>query len=225
MKKNTFIIYDIISISLFILVIIGDIILSSNKPVVKDSKDAVKEDVIEQEPTKEEVIKEEIIQEEIEEQNPVESNISTPKEKVKQEIKQNYNNNNQVYNKPVDNTPTASPVVEDKPKEPSYSCPDGYVLSGTTCTQTFDALYECPTNTTSFSDEDIPRDTYCINLSEGIKAEEDTCPSGYGKVMQISLGGPSTYYCYPLHIREYKCNDGYVLNNTYCIRTIDAISN
>ena len=60
----------------------------------------------------------------------------------------------------------------------SYTCPDGYVLNGAICTSTMDAKYACSENTTDYSNEDIPKNTYCVNLSEAYDKPESGCPEG-----------------------------------------------
>ena len=82
----------------------------------------------------------------------------------------------------------------------------------------------CPPNTTDYSDDSIPRDTYCVNLSEGYDTENG-CPSGYGEIKMIILGGNDKYQCLPLHEKIYACDDGYLLDNNKCIKTIDANKN
>ena len=222
MKDKLLITSDIIVVLLIGLVIIMDIVIGS-KPVEKDINVKVKKEVSIKENTPTE------IEEVLETENTI---IEEKKEEIVEDNKVVNNNNNissnnstQINNKPVNNTPvnnTPTTPVQEQPKEPTYSCPEGYNLNGTICTQTIDANYECPENTHDFSDGIIPSNTYCINLSEGNPTEEETCPEGYGRVKQISLGGPSTYNCFPLHKKEYKCNDGYNLNGDKCSKTINA---
>ena len=104
------------------------------------------------------------------------------------------------------------------PSKPTYSCPSGYTLSGTTCTSIINANYVCPDGTHDSVDNK------CINLSEGYETEEgETCLSGYTEVKIISLGGPDKYKCYPLHSKIYTCPDGYSSHQTSkCIKTINA---
>ncbi len=117
--------------------------------------------------------------------------------------------------------PTEEVSPSNNIKPITYSCPKGYNLNGTKCTITVAATYTCPDNTHDYSNDGIPRDTYCVNLSEGYYTE-DTCPSGYGLLAEISLGSPTKYKCMPLHKKIYVCNSGYILNGTKCTKTINA---
>ena len=125
---------------------------------------------------------------------------------------------------PVDDASSVKEEVIEEPKLPTYSCPNGYRLSGTTCITSVSAIYSCPDNTHDYANDDIPRDKYCINLSEGYYTD-DTCPDGYGLLAEISLGSPTKYKCMPLHNKVYKCDNGYVLNGNMCTKTINATKN
>ena len=134
-------------------------------------------------------------------------------ETVSNNTTNNSNNNNTNNNVPVE--PVVPPVI-------TYTCPEGYVLNGTKCTSTISSNYVCPPNTHDYGSADIPRDTYCINLSEGYEIDTDSCPSGYGILAIIGFGVPDKYKCFPLHNKIYVCDDGYQLNGTSCIKEIDA---
>ena len=131
----------------------------------------------------------------------------------------NNNNNNSNNNSNNNNNVPSASVV---PPVITYTCPEGYVLNGTKCTSTINANYVCPPNTHDYGSADIPRDTYCINLSEGYEIDTDSCPSGYGILAIIGFGVPDKYKCFPLHNKIYVCDDGYQLNGTSCIKEIDA---
>ena len=216
---------------------------TDNKKEETNKEKTIKEDnktTIEKEEIKEEV-KEEIKQETIENKDN-KQNTNTINQENKDNINNNQstktnntnkntnsnnqqqqnNNNNSNTNTNTNPTPTPTPDSTPEP-EPviTYYCPDGYSLEGTECTSIISADYVCPTDTHDYSSEDIPRDTYCVNLSEGYETE-DTCPEGYGSLAVISLGAPTINKCFPLHRKIYVCNDGYNLNGTNCIRTINA---
>ncbi len=120
---------------------------------------------------------------------------------------------------------TTRPTTTTTKPASSYSCPNGYTLSGTKCTSVINASYECPPNTYDYSNEGIPRDKYCVNLSEGYDTDSTNCPSGYGSIQVISLGSETKYRCIPLHEKRYTCPDGYTLSGTKCTKTIDATLN
>ena len=106
-----------------------------------------------------------------------------------------------------------TPIVE-------YTCPEGYTLNNTKCLHTEPAYLGCPTNYHESSDGTI---SGCITFSEGYNTE-DECPSNQIKIKMITLDGtPSKYECYPVHPKEYICNEGYTKNNANtCTITIDA---
>ena len=103
--------------------------------------------------------------------------------------------------------------------KPTYKCPDGFTLNGTTCTRTINASASCPENMHATTTEN---GEYCINLSEGYDTEEDSCPNGYVSIAVISLGAPTKYHCHPLHEKIYTCPEDYNLNNKKCNKTVDA---
>jgi len=201
---------------------------TDNKKEETNKEKTIKEDnktTIEKEKIKEEV-KEETKQETKEnkdnKQNTNTTNNKNTNSNNPQQQQNNNNNNNSNTNTNTNTTPTPTPEPTPEP-EPviTYYCPDGYSLEGTECTSIISADYVCPTDTHDYSSEDIPRDTYCVNLSEGYETE-DSCPEGYGSLAIISLGAPTINKCFPLHKKIYVCNDGYNLNGTNCIRTINA---
>ena len=124
------------------------------------------------------------------------------------------NDNNQSNNQPVPSTPKIT-----------YSCPNGYTLNDTKCTSVIDANHVCPENTHDYSNDGIPRDTYCINLSEGYQRDTNTCPDNYGVIAVLGFGTPTTYQCLPLHEKIYTCPEGYSLDGTKCTSVVDAIQN
>lgn len=128
----------------------------------------------------------------------------------------NGNNNNQSFNNNDSSTssndsplPTPEPTI-------TYYCPDGYVLNNTTCTSTIAANYVCPSNTTEYTTK------YCVNLSDGYESEDGNCPENYGSIDIIGLGTPTIHKCLTLYEKTYTCDDGYVLDGTNCIKTINA---
>ena len=200
---------------------------TDNKKEETNKEKTIKEDnksTIEKEKIKEEV-KEETKQETKETKDNKQNtnttnNKNTNSNNQQQQNNNSNNNNNSNTNTNTNPTPTPEPTPEPEPVI-TYYCPDGYSLEGTECTSIISADYICPTDTHDYSSEDIPRDTYCINLSEGYETE-DSCPEGYGSLAIISLGAPTVNKCFPLHRKIYVCNDGYNLNGTNCIRTINA---
>ena len=87
------------------------------------------------------------------------------------------------------------------------------------CTRKVQAKLKCPDGYTDYTDNK------CINFSEGYEInEDDTCPDGYGYLMQLSLFGPNTYKCHPIKDYIYVCDEGTLINNE-CYITIDAIEN
>lgn len=138
-------------------------------------------------------------------------------------VTSNSNNNNQSSindNSPATNNSNV-PATNPEPVI-TYYCPDGYTLNNTTCTSTIAANYVCPPNTTDYSSNDIPGDTYCVNLSDGYDSDTDSCPDNYGVIAIISFGAPTYYKCLTLYKKIYTCNDGYTLNGTTCTKTINA---
>ncbi len=128
----------------------------------------------------------------------------------------NDNNNNQSFNNNDSSTssndsplPTPEPTI-------TYYCPDGYALNNTTCTSTIAANYVCPSNTTEYTTK------YCVNLSDGYESEDGNCPENYGSIDIIGLGTPTIHKCLTLYEKTYTCDDGYVLDGTNCIKTINA---
>lgn len=128
----------------------------------------------------------------------------------------NSNNNNQSFNNNDSSTssndsplPTLEPTI-------TYYCPDGYILNNTTCTSTIAANYVCPSNTTEYTTK------YCVNLSDGYESEDGNCPENYGSIDIIGLGTPTIHKCLTLYEKTYTCDDGYVLDGTNCIKTINA---
>lgn len=128
----------------------------------------------------------------------------------------NGNNNNQSFNNNDSSTPSNdSPLPTPEPTI-TYYCPDGYVLNNTTCTSTIAANYVCPSNTTEYTTK------YCVNLSDGYESEDGNCPENYGSIDIIGLGTPTIHKCLTLYEKTYTCDDGYVLDGTNCIKTINA---
>ena len=116
----------------------------------------------------------------------------------------------------VNKTPKRTP----KPTpNPQYYCPDGYSLHNTTCSLTVNATLVCPENTHEYGSGGV---SGCINFSEGVQTETESCPSGYGLLKMTSIGSPDKYYCYPIHSKIYHCENGFTLSNGKCTRTINA---
>lgn len=149
---------------------------------------------------------------------PVNNNPATPANNNDTKSESNNNSNN--------TQPVIPPVQPITPPEPviTYSCPNGYILEGTKCKMEIDANYVCPNNTHDYANDNIPRDKYCVNLSEGYETEEE-CPSGYEVMRIIGFGIPDQYKCLPLYDKIFTCDEGYSLNGTKCIKLIDATIN
>lgn len=128
----------------------------------------------------------------------------------------NGNNNNQSFNNNDSSTPSKDSLVPTPKPTITYYCPDGYVLNNTTCTSTIAANYVCPSNTTEYTTK------YCVNLSDGYESEDGNCPENYGSLDIIGLGTPTIHKCLTLYEKTYTCDDGYVLDGTNCIKTINA---
>ena len=147
-------------------------------------------------------------------------------DKTSDDIKDNDVKDNTDDNKPVQNDNQS----DNKPVEPSaptitYSCPSGYTLNGTKCTSIIDANHVCPENTYDYSNEGIPRDTYCVNLSEGYQSDTNSCPDNYGVIAVLGFGTPTTYQCLPLHEKIYTCPEGYSLDGSKCTSIVEATQN
>ena len=128
----------------------------------------------------------------------------------------NGNNNNQSFNNNDSSTPSNDSPLPTLEPTITYYCPDGYVLNNTTCTSTIAANYVCPSNTTEYTTK------YCVNLSDGYESEDGNCPENYGSIDIIGLGTPTIHKCLTLYEKTYTCDDGYVLDGTNCIKTINA---
>ena len=101
-----------------------------------------------------------------------------------------------------------------------YTCPDGYTLSNNKCIITTNAKLECDDGLNEVNN-DVKG---CISFNEGYEKTGNTCPTGTTEIHQLGfMGTPDKYMCYPLHDKLYKCDDGYILNNRTCTKTIDAI--
>ncbi len=156
--------------------------------------------------------------EKVENENiPEENPKSDPVEEIKEEKKEE-------KNPPVPETPKEKPAPVETPTV-TYTCPEGYTLEDVKCRQVISANHVCPEGTTDFSDENTPRDTYCVNLDEGYQSDSDSCPEGYGTIMQLGIGSPTIYRCIPLHLKIYTCSEGYTLEDKSCIKIIDATKN
>lgn len=128
----------------------------------------------------------------------------------------NDNNNNQSFNNNDSSTPSNNSPLPTLEPTITYYCPDGYVLNNTTCTSTIAANYVCPSNTTEYTTK------YCVNLSDGYESEDGNCPENYGSIDIIGFGTPTIHKCLTLYEKTYTCDDGYVLDGTNCIKTINA---
>lgn len=142
-----------------------------------------------------------------------EQNSNTNNQSSNNTNNQNSNSNNN------SNTQPTQPVNPPAPPTPTYSCPNGYELNGTTCTEVIAANEICPDGMwPSIGD-------YCINPSDGIETQGDTCPDGYTILGHSSLGAPTYYLCHKLYDKSYACDNGYTLNNNLCTKTIPATVN
>ena len=207
------------------------------KEVEKDTKEPVQDIVIDDDKKeeKEQVKEEEIIKEDKKENTIASKENNIKKKETVKKPNNNINNNqtnsdnnttnnsnNTTNNSNNNNTNNNVPVEPVVPPVITYTCPEGYVLNGTKCTSTISSNYVCPPNTHDYGSADIPRDTYCINLSEGYEIDTDSCPSGYGILAIIGFGVPDKYKCFPLHNKIYVCDEGYQISGTSCIKEIDA---
>lgn len=106
-----------------------------------------------------------------------------------------------------------------KQSTPTYNCPDGYTLNGTTCTKTVLANYACPKGMTDAGGG-------CVNLSNGkVINDGESCGDGYTMIDQNQSGGPTIHYCYLVQSKVYTCNEGYSLNGSNCVKHINATRN
>lgn len=121
--------------------------------------------------------------------------------------------------KEKENTQEEKPVQEPKYK---YSCPDGFILENDKCLEIIDAEYTCPINTIDYTSDDLPRDTYCVNLDDGFETYYDSCPENYGIMSIVSPGQPTIYKCLVLYNKFYTCEEDFVLNGSKCIKKYDA---
>ena len=128
----------------------------------------------------------------------------------------NDSNKDQSFNNNDSSTPSNDSLAPTPEPTITYYCPDGYVLNNTTCTSTIAANYVCPSNTTEYTTK------YCVNLSDGYESEDGNCPENYGSLDIIGLGTPTIHKCLTLYEKTYTCDDGYVLDGTNCIKTINA---
>jgi hypothetical protein len=116
-------------------------------------------------------------------------------------------------------TTKATTTTTTTPKK-QYTCPDGYTLSNNKCIITTNAKLVCADGLNEVNN-DVKG---CISFNEGYERRGNTCPTGTTEIHQLGfMGTPDKYMCYPLHDKVYKCDDGYILNNRTCSKTIDAI--
>ena len=220
-KKKVILIFIILLLALTssILFVVLEKKELSEKP--SNKKEIIKEDFIKKEDTKEDNTVEE--EKPTEEVNPITE--SKPTTSNTQTNTQRPNNNNNNYSNNSNNnsngggsapsTPNIPPV-----QQPVYSCPGGYTLSGTICTSTIEASFDCPNGLTSFSDGTV---SGCINTSEIYTPAGGSCQPGEGTLMQIQIGGPSTNQCVPIRGQKtYMCPNGYTLSGTTCTSVIPA---
>lgn len=146
---------------------------------------------------------------------------NSSKENIDDSSKENNTSIDDSSKESNDKKEESNPIIEPPISQytPIYSCIDGYSLINGRCVKSIGADLVCPENTYEYTVE------YCINLSEGIPTDSETCPLGYGIITMIGFGIPDTFKCLPLHKKIYTCPDGYTLDNTYCISIIDPIIN
>jgi hypothetical protein len=126
--------------------------------------------------------------------------------------------------------------------EGHYSCPSGYSISGSTCTQTINATvhtsdtkYTCPSGY-------VKDGSTCYQYTEPTtkKTYKYSCPEGYTQsgsndktTCTKKIASKTTYYCEDAQatlvddkciktikgtLKGYSCPDGYVLNNDKCVK-------
>ena len=121
------------------------------------------------------------------------------------------------------NKTTSSKSIIQNTSSKKYKCPDGYQLEGTKCITTEPPKYGCPSNMAEITNNGIPEDKNCINLSEGFERTEGGCPSNTYELHLIPfMGTPEKWNCYYFHSKVYTCENGYTLTNNKCIKTINA---
>ena len=225
-KKKVILIFIILLIALTstVLFVVLEKKELSEKP--SNKKEIIKEDFIKKEDTKvdntveeEKPVEEEKSTEEVNpitESKPTTSNTQTNTQtNTQRPNNNNSNSNNSNGGGSTPSTPNIPPV-----QQPVYSCPGGYTLSGTICTSTIEASFDCPNGLTSFSDGTV---SGCINTSEIYTPAGGSCQPGEGTLMQIQIGGPSTNQCVPIRGQKtYMCPNGYTLSGTTCTSVIPA---
>ena len=221
-KKKVILIFIILLIALTstVLFVVLEKKELSEKP--SNKKEIIKEDFIKKEDTKEDntVEEEKPVEEEksTEEVNPItegKPTTSNTQTNTQRPNNNNSNSNNSNGGGSTPSTPNIPPV-----QQPVYSCPGGYTLSGTICTSTIEASFDCPNGLTSFSDGTV---SGCINTSEIYTPAGGSCQPGEGTLMQIQIGGPSTNQCVPIRGQKtYMCPNGYTLSGTTCTSVIPA---
>ena len=200
------------------------------EPPVEDNQ--IIEEKVEEVPPVEEVVEEPKKEEEKKEEPKKEDPKPTTNNNNQPKVNNNTNNNNQpkANNNTNNNQQTQQPAQQQpaqqqpEPQTPptptvTYTCPDGYQLNDKKCTSTVDPNYECPSGLTEYAGD------RCINFSEGVETETESCPDDQGLLKMLGWNGPESnkYYCYPLYDKVYTCDDGYSLTNNKCVKTIDAI--
>ena len=219
-KKKVILIFIILLLALTssILFVVLEKKELSEKP--SNKKEIIKEDTIEKEDIKEETFNEE--QKPTEEINPITESKPTTNNNQTNTQRPNNNNSNSNNSNNNSNGGVSTPSTPNIPpvQQPVYSCPGGYTLSGTICTSTIEASFDCPNGLTSFSDGTV---SGCINTSEIYTPAGGSCQPGEGTLMQIQIGGPSTNQCVPIRGQKtYMCPNGYTLSGTTCTSVIPA---
>lgn len=217
MKNKKIII--IISLILVLVVIITSIIfVLFNKKEVNNKTNKIKK----------ETVSEEKINKENKDTKKEDNNTSEEvKEEIKEEVNQSNNTNQNNTQNPItsnnnsNNNQGGSVVNQPPPKQPVYSCPGGYSLSGTQCISTIDASFGCSDGLVEFSDGNV---SGCVNLNDSyVVSEENSCKPGEGSLLMITIGGPDTYKCVPIRSQKsYSCPGGYSLQGTTCTSVIAA---
>lgn len=110
----------------------------------------------------------------------------------------------------------------------TYTCPEGYTLSGTTCikateeivTATVKKVYSCPTGYTLNGGKCKKGYIYTV---EPTKKVTYSCPSGY-VVSGSTCYKSTTTTIDATKVIKYSCGEGFVINGTQCTRKATTVT-